>query len=132
GSTMQNSNQQTIFTTCRNSQPLSMSVGKLFILGNPRSGTSLFRLMMNSHRRVGAPPECGFLHWWYGKYGGWSVADGRNPEKVDKFIADLLTSKKIESWELVASELRRYLLNIQPANYGALTAACYQHWAERG
>ena len=35
---------------------------KVFILGNPRSGTSLFRLMLNSHSMINATPECGFLH----------------------------------------------------------------------
>lgn len=88
--------------------------------------------MINSHSRVGAPPECGFLHWWHAKYRDWNYDDGRNPVKVGEFVSDLLTSKKIESWNLEKSRLSQYILALQPGDYGTLTAACYQYWAEQG
>ena len=32
-----------------------------FIVGSPRSGTTLLRLMLDSHPRLAIPPETGFL-----------------------------------------------------------------------
>ena len=40
----------------------------LFIIGNPRSGTSLFRIMLSCHPEIIVPPECGFIQWWHDKY----------------------------------------------------------------
>jgi hypothetical protein len=44
---------------------------QVFIIGNPRSGTSLLRIMLNSHSSMVVPPECGFIQWWYQKYKDW-------------------------------------------------------------
>jgi hypothetical protein len=33
----------------------------IFILGNPRSGTSLLRLMLHSHSEICIPPESHFF-----------------------------------------------------------------------
>ena len=40
-----------------------MRLVPFFIIGNPRSGTTLLRLMVNAHPKATVPPECGFaLH----------------------------------------------------------------------
>ena len=39
------------------------SVVPFFIIGNPRSGTTLVRLMLNNHPDVVVPPESGFSLW---------------------------------------------------------------------
>lgn len=43
----------------------------IFILGNPRSGTTLLQLMLACHPRLAVPPECGFALWLYDRYGDW-------------------------------------------------------------
>ena len=45
----------------------------LFITGHPRSGTTMLRLIFNSHSQIAIPDETGLLHWfykrpWYKKY----------------------------------------------------------------
>ncbi|MGB0789818.1 MAG: sulfotransferase, partial [Marinirhabdus sp.] len=76
-----------------------MKQSRVFILGNPRSGTSLLRLMLNQHSSIVAPPESGFSLWWLHKYGNWCKADNA-PQKINGFIDDVLSSRKIETWHL--------------------------------
>lgn len=103
---------------------------KVFILGNPRSGTSLFRLILNSHSRIAATPECGFLHWWYSKYKDWndeSILKGR----LTNFIEDLKTSKKIEEWSLDFEKLKNEIIKTKPENYARLGELVYLSYARQ-
>ena len=88
---------------------------ELFLIGNPRSGTSLLRIMLNCHRDITIPPECGFIQWWYNKYHDW-------PDKhsLDEFIADLKSSKKIETWQLDYDLLKNFLQNKNTTSYNEL------------
>lgn len=95
-----------------------------FILGNPRSGTSLFRLMLNAHPSVIAPPECGFMQWWYNKYYDWEQKDNFT-NRLDQFLEDLFNSKKIEIWNIEKIDIKEYIQNQSPKNYNELTACIY-------
>lgn len=97
---------------------------KVFILGNPRSGTSLIRLMLQQHSNIVAPPESGFMQWWFNKYKNWKIDDNSDNE-VDKFLDDLFTSKKIETWNLSRNNLKNNILQKKPKNYGELMAIIY-------
>jgi hypothetical protein len=88
---------------------------QLFIIGNPRSGTSLLRIMMNSHSSMVIPPECGFIQWWFKKYGNWS-----SKSNLSEFISDLQTSKKIETWQLDFDALYYFLEQCVSKSYGEL------------
>jgi len=95
-----------------------------FIIGNPRSGTTLLRLMLDGHRNLLVPPECGFMVWWFEKYRHWgetSCADGT----LDAFLADLATSRKVETWGLDFAELGRFIAAERPASYAALASSVY-------
>jgi hypothetical protein len=37
-------------------------IGPLFIVGSPRSGTTLLRMVMNAHPRIAMPHECNVVH----------------------------------------------------------------------
>lgn len=102
---------------------------KVFILGNPRSGTSLLRLMLNSHPAIAAPPESGFLHWWYPKYKYWNAEDSQSTEKVLCFIDDILTSKKIETWCIDKNKLVEFIHERKPLSYSELGSLVYIFWA---
>jgi len=96
----------------------------LFVLGNPRSGTSLLRLMLNAHHAITIPPECGFIEWWYVKYKDWYVQHN-NDADIAAFITDLQQSKKIETWKLDYILLAQIIKEQQPVNYGHLCALVY-------
>jgi len=102
---------------------------RVFILGNPRSGTSLLRLMLNSHPFMTAPPESGFLHWWYSKYGAWNLHDAKAVARIQEFVNDLLTSRKIETWKIDKEELIKFIMQHQPATYGELGSLVYEYWS---
>lgn len=103
----------------------------LFILGNPRSGTSLFRIMLTSHPLICIPPECGFIQWWYSKYKDWSLKDSNSPIAVDTYISDLKTSKKIETWNLNFLELKKYILKNNISNYSNLCLEVLKQFAKQ-
>ncbi len=102
-----------------------------FILGNPRSGTSLLRLILNTHSLVGVPPESGFLHWWFGKYKNWTRSDSENAISIDTFITDLLSSKKIEGWNLKRNEIKKNIIEKQPTTYLELVTLIYKIYTNK-
>lgn len=101
---------------------------RAFIIGNPRSGTSLLRVMLNSHSCIAAAPECGFMQWWYSKYKDWKETDV-DSLKVEKFISDVRTSKKIEGWNLDFSKLNNQIIALRPKDYGKLCEAVFLSYA---
>lgn len=102
---------------------------KGFIIGNPRSGTSLFRIMLNGHPDIVSPPESGFLHWWHNKYREWNK-NNNNEQDIDAFISDLLQSKKIEGLNLDFERIKYILLKNKPTDYSSLMCSVYMTYAE--
>lgn len=96
-----------------------------FILGNPRSGTSLFRLMLNSHPNLIVPPESGFLQWWFEKYRDWKEEDSLNNDRIKSYINDILSSKKIIDWGLDSEIIFENILKNKPKNYSELSTQIY-------
>lgn len=99
-----------------------------FILGNPRSGTTLLRLILNNHSLIGVPPESGFLQWWYEKYSNWSEKDTKDDNKINLFLDDILSSKKIEDWKLKRPDLKNFILSEKPKNYPEIITTIYKFY----
>ena len=62
------------------------NVPLFFIIGRPRSGTTLLRFYFDAHPNVQIPVECNFifqLHSRYGKTTDWS------PQRISSFVRDL-------------------------------------------
>jgi hypothetical protein len=95
----------------------------IFILGNPRSGTSLLRLMLHSHSEICIPPESHFFLWLEEKYGIWNFQD------LDSYLDDLHNATKFETWSLNRVELTDYLNNLVPESYAELTSLIYKFYA---
>lgn len=97
---------------------------RFFILGNPRSGTTLLRLMLNKHKSICVPPEAGFLIWLYdkGRERDWDYTD---------FIEELKKTKKIENWNLDFDLLEEHLYQKKPQTYADLNDCIYYFYASR-
>jgi len=101
----------------------------LFIIGSPRSGTSLLRLMLTTHSKIVIPPECGFIVWLYEKYGTWSLDNSVDAASRMQYLDDLLACKKFDTWELERGPLETILVEHQPRDYAALCATVYKAFA---
>ena len=97
----------------------------LFVVGNPRSGTSLLRLILTSHREILIPPECGFIVWLQAKYGDWSQSDCMDPVRTLNFLEDLFAAKKFDTWKLERKAVRESIKNRLPRNYSELCEVIY-------
>lgn len=96
-----------------------------FVLGNPRSGTSMFRLMLNSHPGIVVPPECGFLEWLSEEYSGKSLG----PALYERFARDVYCSKKFSTWGMGFEELLGFIETASPKNYRELCLSIYLCYA---
>jgi hypothetical protein len=97
----------------------------LFIIGNPRSGTSLLRLILTSHSCILIPPECGFIIWLHEKYADWQITDNNDIIKVELFLNDLLTCKKFDTWLLDRAIIEMQIHDNQPETYAELCCVVY-------
>lgn len=103
----------------------------VFIIGNPRSGTTLLRLMLTAHSRMVIPPECGFAAWYYDKYKNWKDLVKQNETIINDFVSDLLKAHKFENWKIKKEDILSYLLNIKPTTYSDLVSGIYFFYGNR-
>lgn len=92
----------------------------IFIIGNPRSGTSLLRLMLTCHSSIIIPPESHFFLWLEERYCNW---DFKN--KLDLFLNDLYNSTKFETWKLKREDLKSFLIESKAESYEAIISNIY-------
>lgn len=85
--------------------------------------------MLNAHPQIAAPPECGFLQWWFSKYKSWNAQNGTSSEDIARYVDDILTSKKIETWNLDRQNLIDFIAGSEPTTYASLGLLVYQYWA---
>ena len=101
-----------------------MSVPMPFIVGVPRSGTTLLRLMLDAHPQLAIPPETGFIP---------ALLDARerggNP--AERFVATLTSFPTWEDFDLSAGELRAAVAALRPFDTGEALRAFYRLYAAR-
>ncbi len=95
----------------------------IFILGNPRSGTSLLRLMLDSHKDICIPPESHFFLWLENKYGEWEIG------LLDRYLNDLFDATKFETWSIDKENLKTYLASKSIQSYAQLNSLVYAYYA---
>lgn len=95
----------------------------IFILGNPRSGTSLLRLILDSHAKISIPPESHFFLWLEDKYGSW------NNKLLNNYLDDLFASTKFETWHLDKNSLKFFLISRSIKGYAELNSLINYYYA---
>jgi hypothetical protein len=103
----------------------------VFIIGNPRSGTTLLRLAVTSHSNVCIPPEAGFLCWFSAAYGAWTQSDWANQNKTKNFLEAVATSKKFVTWGLSNSDLLDAFIMEPPVNYSSACSIIYNEYRKK-
>ena len=82
-----------------------------FIIGRPRSGTTMLRTILDAHPNVSIPLEgkvIVFLHFKYGKIENW------NNSKLLEFYHDIFTQAKIDYWIINKKQLKEDILKLGP------------------
>jgi len=84
-----------------------------FVLGRPRSGTTLLRTLFEAHPNVATAPECSFILNMASKYGKvkyWTK------ELLSSFYEDLQLNFKIRNWDLDRETLLASLMQCEGEN----------------
>lgn len=78
-----------------------------FIIGRPRSGTTLLRLFLDAHPDVSIPTDCIYIAQLKKRYRSLKKWDS---EKIDHFMMDLQKTRFFEISRFNASAIQAYLL----------------------
>lgn len=99
-----------------------------FIVGNPRSGTTLLRALLDSHPRLAVPPESYFVVTLAHLRELYERDDGL---AVESLTADLLQHRRFKRWDLPERALREALDRSAPTSYADAIRTVYALYAER-
>ncbi|MFO7534889.1 MAG: sulfotransferase [Kiritimatiellia bacterium] len=99
-----------------------------FILGCPRSGTTLLQVLVDSHPDIAIPPES-FL---FDRFGPLLVSYGNlaEPAALRRLASDLLADERIRDWKLAAGP-DDLLSQIKESSAAGLFAALFLLYAEK-
>jgi hypothetical protein len=97
-----------------------------FIVGRGRSGTTLLRLLLDTHPAISVPPEAQFIMSLYNKYARTRWDKG----KILSFYNDLWLEERLDDWNLNREKLKQDLLACgSEASFSHLCMTVYANYA---
>lgn len=97
-----------------------------FIIGRPRTGTTLLRSLFDAHPNVQIPWECQFMLNLYPRYGSIRNWTG---DMIDRFYSDLLTQWQFNAWNIDHDRLKANLRKcIGPNSYTFVCRLVYMNF----
>jgi len=93
-------------------QPLR-DIPMFFIIGRPRSGTTMLRLLFEAHPNVTIPPESPFILSLFKKYGKVTVWD---TAIIKDYCDDVFQQRYFDKWLIDKDELLKHLLEEEGVN----------------
>jgi hypothetical protein len=97
-----------------------------FVIGNPRSGTTLLRLLLTCNNELVVPPEGAFVVGLQREFGSFRGARDDLPE----FVIRLLAYPTMDTWCFDPRQLLDYLVSAEPQCYRDLCCAVYRAYGE--
>lgn len=100
----------------------------IFVVGHPRSGTTLLRLILDSHERIVIPPEghlVSLLRRAERKYGALS-----DPANFEQLLDRLLHKQRMSEWKIDVEDARRRCL-AGPHTPAGVFASLMGIWTDR-
>lgn len=97
----------------------------IFIVGSPRSGTSLLSRIIGSHPEIGIPFESHLyprLYPWRKVYGDLSMYESR-----ERIVGDMVNMETIKNWEEIP-EKREILNNFKGSDFHSAFRAIMEAW----
>lgn len=109
--------------------PLGRSTAPIFVVGHPRSGTTLLRLILNEHSRIVIPPEAhvaSYLRRVEHKFGSL-----RDPGNRRAAVLRLVEKDRMAEWGFPTEVMVERLMAADPPTPGGLFAALMSLWTEK-
>ena len=97
-----------------------------FVIGSPRSGTTLLRLLLTCHPAVVIPPECGFAIWLRSEFGDWGRDKFSSEPGALRFAQAVAKSRKFETWNISSRSIHKALTQGVPNNYSEACRHIYR------
>lgn len=97
----------------------------IFVVGAPRSGTTMLRLMLNAHPRIAIPFESDFIPKFYRRLGEYGDLGTR--ENVGRLLDDIAAQPFAQRGGLIPD--KESILARNPTSYSALIQAVYETYA---
>lgn len=97
----------------------------LFVVGAPRSGTTMLRLMLNAHSHIAIPFESDFIPKFHGRLR--EYGDLQAPENVACLLDDISAQAFVKRGGLIRD--RQAILARRPDSYASLVASIYEVYA---
>lgn len=98
----------------------------LFIIGAPRSGTTLLRLMLNNHAALRGPHEFPLVHMAVDFF------SDRGLGRIQEFLDRLYASPRFESWEIPRNVLDAALRRAPPTSVHGLLRTVFEIYVSQG
>lgn len=102
----------------------ALSCRPFFIVGCPRSGTTLLRLMLDSHPELAVPDESHFITELHGRF-GW-LADRRRPGATFQRVFE---HQRFRRWGLEPGAVRELAAATRPNTFAEAIATVYEAYA---
>ncbi|MGQ0430821.1 MAG: sulfotransferase family protein [Microthrixaceae bacterium] len=102
--------------------------GPIFVVGMPRSGTTLMRSIMNAHPSVAMAPETHFVDHWMRLHRHTDVAD---PGGFARLWGEFCDSKHFRTLGVEADELEARIRASGPPSFQSMFTAMLEAYAER-
>ncbi len=97
----------------------------IFLVGAPRSGTTMLRLMLNSHPRIAIPFESDFIPKFYRRLA--EYGDLGEHENVKRLLDDIAAQTFVKRGKLIDD--KSFILSSNPRSYSQLISAIYATYA---
>jgi hypothetical protein len=104
-----------------------MNPPPIFIVGSPRSGTTLLRNMLNRHPRIAICRETQFNHYIYSRRT--AFGDLRNEDNRCRLVKEYLSTSRMRRSGIETAGLEERLLR-DGTSYASLFASLMEHFAE--
>ena len=102
--------------------PATKNIPFFFILGRPRSGTTLLRTMLDAHPEINIPFEGKIILFLEKKY---NHAENMSPELMEQFVQDILLISKVRLWPMDLVKTRERLINLEEPSFKNVIKTIY-------
>ncbi|HYU58678.1 MAG TPA: sulfotransferase [Actinomycetota bacterium] len=100
----------------------------IFVVGCPRSGTTMLRLMLDSHPDLAIPPESHFVTQFWSAHHRYEKNDRF---EADRLARDVMGTFRFKEWRLPPEAVTERLRRLERPSFGSVMEAFFLAYADR-